>query len=165
MPWKTWTEERKKRARVSNRKWVAANREQALADKRERESEYRKDPEKLARKQEKGRAAWRKYRSTDKWIATARKAHLQHKYGITPEQYDRMFQDQNGVCAICKQPETASRAGKIKLLSVDHSHITKQIRGLLCDNCNKSLGTMHENIERLQSAIEYLNQYSKGQEQ
>lgn len=160
-PHKDWPEERKERHRASERKWRAENREKALEDKRRREARYRQSPEFMAAKREKDKATWRKYRHTEKWIANARKTHLKHKYNITPEQYDVMLKNQNGVCAICKQPETASRAGKIKLLSVDHNHITKQLRGLLCDDCNKALGNMHENIERLKSAIEYLNRYSE----
>ena len=107
------------------------------------------------------KASWIKRRLGVKWLISTRRAHLKSKYGITPEQYDQMLKDHDGVCAICKQPETASRAGKIKLLSVDHSHTTKQIRGLLCDNCNKALGNMHENIERLKNAIEYLSKYQQ----
>jgi hypothetical protein len=106
-----------------------------------------------------------KYRRSEKYLTTDRRAHLKHKYGMSPEQYDKMLTAQHGVCAVCKQPETAQRAGRIKLLSVDHSHTTKQTRGLLCDNCNRALGSMHDNIERLQSAIEYLNRYSKGHDE
>jgi len=114
---------------------------------------YRKTPE--------YRASQVSYHKTAKFKATNRKRHLLRKFGLTVVQYDQMLQDQNGVCAICKQPETASRAGQIKLLSVDHSHTTKQIRGLLCDNCNKALGNMHDNLERLKSAIEYLSKYQQ----
>ena len=160
MPWKDWSDERKERHRETNRKWYSANREKALEAKRKREAIYLQDPIRRERKRASDLAAWRKYRHSEKWINNARRTHLKHKYGITPEQYDEMLRSQNGVCAICKQPETASRAGKIKLLSVDHKHTTKQLRGLLCDGCNVALGSMHENIERLQSAIEYLKQYS-----
>jgi hypothetical protein len=133
-----------------------------------------KDPVKDTKRQEKQlaysrryrktaayRAVREKYQKTEKFKAHNRALHLRKKFGITPEQYDVMLKGHNGVCAICKQPETAGRAGKIKLLSVDHSHTTKRLRGLLCDNCNKALGCMHDNIERLKSAIEYLNRYSE----
>jgi len=164
IPYREWPEEKKQRARANNRRWVAENREKALEDKRKREAIYRQDPNYRARKAESDKRTQAKYKSTAKYVATRRRAHWKHKYGITPEQYDVMLKFQNGVCAICKQPETAGRAGKIKLLSVDHSHTTKQLRGLLCDNCNKALGCMHDNIERLKSAIEYLNWYSQGRD-
>ena len=130
-----------------------------VKDKRRQEKqlayarEYRKTPE--------YKASQEKYHKTEKFKAHNRRLHLRKKFGITPEQYERMLQEHDGVCAICKQPETASRAGKIKLLSVDHNHTSNQIRGLLCDRCNKAIGHMHDNIERLQSAIEYLKRYSE----
>jgi hypothetical protein len=160
MPWKDWTEERKERHRVAQRKWYWTHEAQARADKRKREAIYRQDPAFKVRKAESDKRTQLRYRDTEKYTATRRRAHWKHKYGITPEQYDVMLKNQNGVCAICKQPETASRAGKIKLLSVDHNHDTKQLRGLLCDECNKALGNFHEKIERLQSAEEYLQRYS-----
>src|SRR3990167_10869346 len=39
-------------------------------------------------------------------IKARRKYHLKKTYGITLEQYERMLVEQNGVCAVCKQPET-----------------------------------------------------------
>ena len=161
-PHKDWPEERKERHRASERKWRKANREKALADKRKREAVYRQSPEYAIRKAASDKAGWLKYRHSEKWVRTRRRAHWKRKYGITPEQYDQMLQDHGGVCAICKRPETAGRNGRIKLLSVDHNHTTKELRGLLCDQCNKALGCVQDSVERLQSAIDYLNQYSKG---
>jgi hypothetical protein len=161
IPYKDLPEEVKERRREANRKWNRNNREKALANRRKREAGYRQDPVKLARKRESDRRVWKKRKNTARWLASTRKSHLKAKYGITPKQYDEMLKKHNGVCAICEQPETASRAGKIKLLSVDHNHTSNQIRGLLCDRCNKAIGHMHDNIERLQSAIEYLKRYSE----
>lgn len=82
--------------------------------------------------------AWRRERSHD------RKNNLK-KYGLTIEQYDKMFQEQGGVCAICGQPETHSNQTGIKTLGVDHDHATGKIRGLLCLVCNLKLGTVEIN--------------------
>jgi hypothetical protein len=57
---------------------------------------------------------------------------LKYGYGITPEQYDEILADQLWGCAICGKSE--------KILSVDHSHDTGEIRGLLCTTCNLHLG-------------------------
>lgn len=81
------------------------------------------------------------------------------KYGLTMDDYMDMEKTQNGVCAICKNPETNK-----KRLSVDHDHSCcpgsgscgKCIRGLLCSNCNTFLGNAKDNIEILKAAIEYL---------
>lgn len=63
----------------------------------------------------------------------------------------RYFAKGDGVCAICKRPETINKS-----LAVDHCHLTNTIRGLLCTNCNIALGKMGDSIEILKSAIAYL---------
>jgi len=76
---------------------------------------------------------------------------LMKKFGINSDQYEEMFKNQNGLCAICEQPEPCSR-----LLSVDHCHTTKTVRGLLCTNCNMGLGKFQDNINYLKRAIDYM---------
>jgi len=84
------------------------------------------------------------------------KSHIDHKsklkqqYGITESQFCDMFIKQNKVCAICKKPDFK------RLLCVDHCHITKQVRGLLCYKCNLAIGHLEDNTGSLQSAIDYL---------
>jgi hypothetical protein len=89
----------------------------------------------------------------------ARKHHLKFAYGLTLDQYNQMLQDQNGLCAICGQPETKidKQANRLKVLSVDHNHTTGQIRGLLCDRCNLGIAFFKDNSEILKSASNYLN--------
>ena len=120
---------------------------------------------------------WRKRRLVDptygnQWIPSkevrkqrgaiwGRRWSLKAKYGITPEEYERMFQDQNGLCAVCKRPEIATdhKGGPIRRLSVDHDHITNEVRSLLCCNCNQALGKFQDDILILESALEYLRKY------
>ena len=86
-----------------------------------------------------------------------RASKLKHKYGLTLGDYDRMFEQQNGVCAICGQPETKKhQSGAIIRLAVDHCHNTSEIRGLLCYKCNLLLGHAEDSIQVLKSAIKYL---------
>ena len=75
---------------------------------------------------------------------------LLKRYGITRADYDRMSAEQSYRCAICGQ-ETADA------LHVDHNHQTKQVRGLLCENCNFGVGLLAENPEAMAKAIAYLN--------
>ena len=84
--------------------------------------------------------------------------HLKRKYGITLEQYNGLFINQNGLCKICNKTETAidRKNSKLRDLAVDHCHKTKQIRGLLCTCCNTALGLLKDNIELLEKAITYL---------
>jgi len=76
---------------------------------------------------------------------------LRSKYGLEPEDYSRMLEDQNGVCWICKAVPTKRR------LAVDHCHKTGKIRGLLCWHCNyRLLPAARDNPEILKRAADYL---------
>ena len=78
-------------------------------------------------------------------------------YGFkSAEEYENLVKVQNGVCAICSQPETVMRRGKVQRLSVDHCHKTNKIRGLLCVTCNNILGNAHDSVDKLKNAIKYL---------
>lgn len=90
-----------------------------------------------------------------------RNCYLVRTYGITSEQYEVMFDAQNGKCAIClKEEDTLLSSGKNKSFAVDHNHKTGQIRGLLCENCNRAIGLLKEDTELLTRAIQYINQFS-----
>jgi hypothetical protein len=89
-------------------------------------------------------------------LPNQRKNHLKTLYGITLEEYDRLLQEQGGLCAICRQPETAQYKGKVMPLHVDHDHATKKVRGLLCRSCNYALGNVRDSILILEAAIRYL---------
>lgn len=82
---------------------------------------------------------------------------LKYRYGLTLEDYNKKLLEQDGVCAICNRPETIR-----KNLCVDHNHSTGQIRGLLCDSCNKSLGGFNDSEKTLLDAINYLKGYKNG---
>ncbi|MHB8490621.1 MAG: endonuclease domain-containing protein [Solirubrobacteraceae bacterium] len=72
---------------------------------------------------------------------------------------------QQGVCAICKQPETAThQTGWVRRLSVDHDHACcpgnrscgNCVRGLLCSRCNNVLGSMRDSVELIDAMSLYL---------
>jgi len=87
-----------------------------------------------------------------------RSAMLQRDYGITLEEYNLLLQQQEGVCAICHEPETYTnpKSGIIQFLSVDHNHATGKVRKLLCHDCNVGLGYFRDSPLRLNSAAKYL---------
>lgn len=85
---------------------------------------------------------------------------IRRQYSITPEKYDRMLQEQNGVCAICHQPESRTRKNIVTSLCVDHNHKTGKVRSLLCSRCNTGLGKFMDNPELLQAASNYLNNHA-----
>lgn len=77
-------------------------------------------------------------------------------FGITVVEYNKMLNEQGGLCAICHQEETFVLKGVKHSLAVDHDHLKGKIRGLLCRSCNQALGLMKDNTENLQNAIQYL---------
>lgn len=77
-------------------------------------------------------------------------------YGITIEEYEAMFTEQRGRCALCGEPEKASLHGKVTRLTVDHDHDTGEVRGLLCRRCNWQLGLIEANFD-LEALSMYLN--------
>ncbi len=82
--------------------------------------------------------------------------HLFIKYGITRDTYNAILKSQEGVCKICKMPETIKSNGKLNPLSVDHDHKTHKVRGLLCRKCNSGLGHFNDDPELLIKAANYL---------
>lgn len=122
-------------------------------------SEFRKD-----RKYKDGYFAWCKHchkqyarqwrlSNPEKDRAIGRRAYLKATFGISMEQYNHMFSQQNGRCAICNTHQTKLT----KILGVDHNHATSQVRGLLCSFCNTAIGLLKENPVLFQSSIAYLD--------
>jgi hypothetical protein len=64
-----------------------------------------------------------------------------------------MMVSQNGKCAICKDRPAEH---------LDHDHATGKLRGLTCFPCNGGLGQFKDNIEYLESAIEYLRDHDSS---
>lgn len=83
----------------------------------------------------------------------AREKHLKSTYGITTLDFNKLLEQQNYGCAICKVTVYSS---SIKQLYVDHCHKTNKVRGLLCIYCNTLLGYAKEDINNLKASIEYL---------
>ncbi len=66
------------------------------------------------------------------------------------EKYEQLHRRQKGACAICME------AKEVRQLSVDHSHKTGKVRGLLCGRCNRGLGMFEDNPDLLVIASDYL---------
>lgn len=117
----------------SQKRYDAKNRDRLLPKRREHM--------RLARKEH-----------TEEFRERDRKKGLLKNYGITVDEYDRMFEAQGGVCATCGKPNKS----KYGYLSVDHDHKTGKVRGLLCHRCNAALGQVYDDVSILQKLIEYL---------
>jgi hypothetical protein len=95
---------------------------------------------------------------------------LVRNYNISLTEYARMFSEQNGVCAICSQPESSKMPGRktdaseprVRDLSVDHDHKTGAVRGLLCNSCNHMLGEARDNEQVLLAGADYIRRHRVG---
>lgn len=81
------------------------------------------------------------------------------KYGLNPDDFEKLSELQNGVCAVCELPPESG-----KRLRIDHDHSCcpgpkscgNCVRGLLCDYCNRYLVSALENplIEKARQYLE-----------
>lgn len=115
---------------------------------------------------EKSRNAGRKWRKNnpEKQKIKQRRSNLIKNYGITIEDYDRMYLDQWGMCPICGDSKKSASMVNVKtheVLHVDHNHTTGKVRALICSRCNFLLGNARENKAILQNAKDYLEYFSE----
>ena len=85
-----------------------------------------------------------------------RSSHLRKSFGITSEQYEKILAKQGGGCAICGATTDDIGHPTQRHLHVDHDHETGLVRGILCFNCNRGLGSFHEDVFVLANALDYL---------
>lgn len=78
-------------------------------------------------------------------------SYIKIKYGINREEYNKIYEDSGGLCAICKNPPHEN-----KRLHLDHCHNTGKIRGFLCPSCNWYLHKVENNPNILQTIKFYL---------
>jgi len=130
-------------AAVSRYYWK--HKEQILA--KHNTKEYK---QKLKTYQENNRPRW-----ADSWLRRA--------YGISIDIYNDMYKAQEGCCSICKNAYIAVGIGtkkdRGKFLCVDHDHKTRKVRELLCENCNRAVGLLQENIVVAKNLVGYLEKH------
>jgi hypothetical protein len=132
------------------------NPEKVREIQRRSNAKRRQDPERVVAI----RAYQAQYRLENRQVLRDRER--ERRFGVSRREYAEMYKQQNGVCAICSQPETATRKSVVKSLAVDHNHTTGKVRGLLCSACNTAIGKMRENPEILASAIQYLERHTES---
>lgn len=82
------------------------------------------------------------------------------KYGLQPEQFDRLVSQQGGGCGICG----VSEADSSHPLVVDHDHgccpgarsCGRCVRGILCRACNVGIGLLNDDKQIVLAAYRYL---------
>lgn len=86
-----------------------------------------------------------------------RQNHIVAKYGITTYEWEAAFAMQNRRCAICRSSQPNTSIGWV----TDHNHMTQQVRGILCSQCNILLGWVEggwsiPGLTELESLRDYL---------
>ena len=84
-------------------------------------------------------------------------------FGVTLEDYTKIFIAQGEVCAICGDTSTADGTNTNKNWPIDHSHKTGAIRGILCRGCNVGIGHLKEDPTLINKAINYLKKFSRSE--
>ncbi len=121
-----------------------------------RRKRYREDPEIRRKKSERNRAYLAAHRDEinarrrlrrrlDPELREKEKA---RRYGLSWKEYKLLLRRHGGICRICKR--------KFRRLSIDHDHLTRKVRGLLCDGCNKGLGNFRDDPNSLRAGAAYL---------
>lgn len=85
----------------------------------------------------------------EKYLQYSAEYSLKRKFNLSKEDYQKLLDIQQTVCAICGK--TSKRA-----LAVDHCHKTGKIRGLLCSKCNRGIGYLNDDPFLLKKTLEYL---------
>jgi hypothetical protein len=83
-----------------------------------------------------------------------RASHLRLRFGITLEQYNSLLAKQRGCCAICERDASEFNTR----LAVDHDHASGEIRGLLCNYCNRRIVGRHRDAALLRRVADYVSQ-------
>ena len=103
-----------------------------------------------------GKDAWCKSCNTVRNCPHALK-HSLNQLKVTLLRYDQLQKQLQGCCSICGTKEGhKSKNGTSARLSLDHDHTTGELRGLLCNRCNRGLGFFSDSAELLSKAMHYL---------
>jgi hypothetical protein len=113
---------------------------------------------------------WRTGKGKQNWWLTKLRQRLK-SYGLTIERYNDLYEQQQGRCAVCGTfgnsqtvPHGAGVRGialRVGSLHVDHNHETGEVRGLLCNKCNRGLGMIGDGLAAAMRFVVYLSNYEK----
>jgi len=121
---------------------------------------FRERWKKYRQKNKKSRSEYnKKYRQGEhrkERLKAMQDSHRFANYGVDAEEYNTMFDLQNGCCAICGKSQLEFK----RSFGVDHNHKTGQVRGLLCGRCNLGTGSFYDDPELVFEAFLYLQSFN-----
>ena len=87
-----------------------------------------------------------------------RRYKLKQKYRMEETDFQALLEKQGGVCAVCGTDKAGGRWG---VFHVDHCHQSGLVRGLLCHQCNVTLGRMGDDLSSVMRYVRYLSQMNE----
>lgn len=104
------------------------------------------------------RVARRAFSQSTRGKKLTRDANRRHKYNMSPEEFENLWELQNGKCAVCsiELDDSFVKQHKPNKVVIDHNHKTGKVRGLLCTKCNKGIGLLGDTGVNLYLAWKYL---------
>ena len=148
---------------MTRAEWYRANAEKLKAKARENYAKNKMQRKKTAKawaqaNKDKVQAANKRWEENNpkKYSEIRRRQGLRRSTGgaWTLEQYEEVFAQQGGRCAICDL--TTNRS-----MDADHDHNTGERRELLCNACNMLLGYAKDSPLVLEKAAAYLRKWGK----
>lgn len=93
-----------------------------------------------------------------------RESNWRFKYGLEREDFEKMWENQEGKCPICfvglvNIEINGDPVNKGNTACVDHCHESGKVRGILCAKCNKALGLLHDDLDFIQRAYDYIEHH------
>ena len=134
---KKWRAENQDRIKAYQKQWKAENAEKVSEYNIAYQAEYRLKEDK----------------QFETWVRS-----LRRNYRLTPDQFNSMWDNQDGRCAIC-EVEMKPRGRDLESACVDHNHSTGEVRALLCRRCNHGIGHLQDSPEVMRAALKYLEKY------
>jgi hypothetical protein len=144
------TPDNRKKKRERKALWVAENRSKVAeykqawtAENRDKVSAYNV-------------AYMSDYVKTEAYTQSKHRSRMK-RYQITDADFNALWENQDGCCAICKvklQPRGRSKHSA----AIDHNHKTREVRGVLCRGCNHGIGSLGDSPSILISAANYLTE-------
>jgi len=77
------------------------------------------------------------------------------RYNISLQELNEL---DTGCCHICEAPLEWGAAKRMDKPCIDHCHETNKVRGILCHRCNCAIGLFNDDTNKMQKAIDYLNE-------
>jgi hypothetical protein len=100
----------------------------------------------------------------EKLNAAQRKRWVEHKYGVSREQWETWLVQG---CGLCHKPfELKTNEHNKRIVgglnpTVDHDHLTGKVRGLLHSKCNSAVGLLDDDPQKALLAYQYLLKWQR----